>query len=294
MGYKERVRNSLYGLAIGDAISWPAFYHRTYTLPFWTRRLRREIDAAQEEQNIIRFPMPFSLNRPTENLQFGPTDDTEWAAFTAQLLIESEGNLTRDRVYEKWSQLAKEAENVRGSISVQGALRNIQKGAKPPMTGQDNPHYFDDSACSRAVVIGAAFPGKLENVLELVSFDGEVTNSLDGLWAAQGLGSAVSTACAGGTWQEAVSNSVSVLPTGSWVRRTVCQALELAENYVGFSAIPQLDLLVNKEYSYGGAAPEVLALTLAVTVLVEGDFEKGITMSLYGRVTKDNREGLFL
>ena len=87
MGYKERVRNSLYGLAIGDAMSWPAFYHRTYTLPFWTRRLRREIDAAQEDYQITRFPMPFSLNRPTENLQFGPTDDTEWAAFTANFSL---------------------------------------------------------------------------------------------------------------------------------------------------------------------------------------------------------------
>ncbi len=46
MNYEVRAKGALYGLAIGDAVGWPALYHRTYTLPFWTRRLRREIDAA--------------------------------------------------------------------------------------------------------------------------------------------------------------------------------------------------------------------------------------------------------
>jgi len=42
---KQRAFNAMMGLATGDAISWPSLYHRSYLLPFWTRRIRREIDC---------------------------------------------------------------------------------------------------------------------------------------------------------------------------------------------------------------------------------------------------------
>src|SRR5512141_2275250 len=76
--FETRARNALLGLALGDAIGWTAMYHRAHTLPAWTRRRRREIDAQREETNVLRIPMPFSLNQPSETFDLCPTDDTEW------------------------------------------------------------------------------------------------------------------------------------------------------------------------------------------------------------------------
>lgn len=280
MGYEQRARNALVGLAVGDALSWPAFYHRTYTLPFWTRRLRREIDAAQETQGILRFPMPFSLNRPTENLQFAPTDDTEWVSFTMEALVAAEGELTAEEVLRRWRALL-DQEEVRGSISVQGALHNLRRGAVPPVTGTDNAHYFDDSACLRALPVGILWQRDRERILEQVELEGSVTNSRDGLWAAQAVAVAVGALCAGSSLEEALELGQEVLPRDSWTFRTVQAALEIAEEGdPPFALIPKLDRLINKEYSYGGAAPEVLALAFAITRLVKGSIEQGILCAL--------------
>lgn len=280
MAYEQRARNALVGLAVGDALSWPAFYHRTYTLPFWTRRLRREIDAAQEAQGILRFPMPFSLNRPTEHLQFAPTDDAEWAAFTMEALIEAKGELTAELVLQRWKALLEE-EEVRGSISIQGALHNLKRGAVPPVTGSDNAHYFDDSACIRAIPIGILGQGRTDEITAQVALDGSVTNSRDGLWAAQALAVAVGALCAGSPLDEALRKGFEVLPPDSWAFRTVGDALALVEGEEApFALIPKLDRLINKEYSYGGAAPEVLALAFALTQSVAGNPEQGILYAL--------------
>ena len=281
MNYEVRAKGALYGLAIGDAVGWPAFYHRTYTLPFWTRRLRREIDAAQEDQRVLRFPMPFSLNRPTEDLQFAPTDDTEWASFTMEALLETEGELTEDVILSRWLALL-DQEEVRGSISVQGALHNLRRGVRPPVTGSDNAHYFDDSACLRAIPIGVVWQGNREKILQQVELDAQVTNSRDGLWAAQALAVAVGALCGGSGLKQAVELARAVLPGNSWAARTAAEAWEMAIESAGsaFALIPKLDRLINKEYSYGGAAPEVLALAFAITALVDCDLERGIMYAL--------------
>lgn len=79
---KQRAKNAMIGLAIGDSISWTSMFHRSVLLPPWTRRIRREIDAASETTNVIVTPMPFSLNQPAKYFNISPTDETEWAAFS--------------------------------------------------------------------------------------------------------------------------------------------------------------------------------------------------------------------
>jgi len=283
---KRRAKSALIGLAIGDALSWPALYHRSYMLPFWTRRIRREIDAGSEETNIIRPPMPFSLNRPSEPLALGPTDDTEWAAFTATLLIEQNGDLDPEHLLRAWLELANGSARlsspksaiVRGGVSTQAALTNLRRGLRPPICGHDNPHYFDDGACARAVPIGVVCAGNPERAAKLAAIDACVTNAEDGLWAAQAMAAAVSVACAGGTAKEAVDAALAPLPSQSWIQRTAAKAMSLCEGTTSlFEAIPILaDEIVNREYSYGTAAPETLALTLAITTLAKNDFASAV------------------
>ncbi|CAM5477270.1 hypothetical protein SCALM49S_08770 [Streptomyces californicus] len=48
---------------------------------------------------------------------------------------------------------------LRARISVRAGLGNLATGLRPPATGHDNPHYFDDAACVRACVLAVAHPG---------------------------------------------------------------------------------------------------------------------------------------
>ena len=48
---------------------------------------------------------------------------------------------------------------LRARISVRAGLGNLAAGLRPPATGHDNPHYFDDAACVRAAVLAVVHPG---------------------------------------------------------------------------------------------------------------------------------------
>lgn len=266
------------GLAVGDAISWPAMFHRSFLFPFWTRRIRREIDAAVENTNVIRPPMPFSLNRPAEAFAIGPADDAEWAAFTAQQLLAQDDYLTPEKILAAWLELAQSTEPVRGGVSLQAALFNLRQQKFPPASGNDNPHYFDDGALCRAVPIGIVCAGQPHEAATLAALEASVTNAEDGVWAAQALATAMSVACAGGGMETAIAAAVEILPKDSWVRRTVAQALSFcASTNSIFEIFPQLsEAIVNREYSYGNVAPETLALTLAIVKITQGQFELAV------------------
>ena len=287
---KIRAENALLGLAIGDALSWPALFHRSHLLPPWTRRIRREIEAGSEETNIIRPPAPFSLNQPSGHFALGPTDDTEWAAFTTILLIEQNGELSPDVLLSAWLELANSPTAIRGGVSTVAALTNIRRGLKPPVCGHDNPHYFDDGACARAVPIGVFCAGHPARAARLAEIDAYVTNAEDGVWAAQAIAAAVSVACAGGTTKKTVAAAFAVLPEHSLIQRTVAKALSLREHVTSlFEAVPVFaDEIVNREYSYGTAAPETLALTLAITALAGNDFSSAVTAATTIAKTADS------
>src|SRR5690606_29903108 len=76
---------------------WPAGRHRAARMPDWTRRLTRELDHFAEENATTTLPVPIALNQPPEPLRLGPSDDAEWAAFTALSVLsatESAGGAT--------------------------------------------------------------------------------------------------------------------------------------------------------------------------------------------------------
>lgn len=272
---KTRAFTAFMGLGIGDAMSWQAMYHRSYLLPFWTRRIRREIDAASEESNTIRLPMPFSLNQPAEVFAIGPTDDTEWAVFTAKQLLDQQGHLDKDKSLQTWLRLANSEESVRGSIGVQAGLANLRRGKLPPICGHDNPHYFDDSSMCRAVPIGIVCAGKPDRAAALAKLDAMMTNADEGILAAQIIAAMMSQACAGESLEEIMRYVRRMIQQSSWLEKTVENALCLAESSVSIlHAFPVLcDRIINRVYSYADAAPETLALLLVILKKTGADFE---------------------
>ena len=276
---KQRARNAMIGLAIGDALSWTAMFHRSVLLPSWTRRIRRDIDSTSETTNVIVTPMPFSLNQPAQHFNISPTDDTEWAAFSAGVLLSNGNSSYNQTVLKEWMNLARSNDSVRGGVSTQAALHNLRNGILPPQSGKENPHYFDDGAMSRAVPIGIICAGHPDKAARLVDIDATVTNSEDGVWAAQAMAVAISLVCSGQNITDALGTAHQYLPESSWVRRTVDEATRISEKCDSlFSILPELhNTIVNREYSYGNVAPETLALTFVIARLHGSNFDTAVT-----------------
>ena len=277
---KQKI-GALYGLAIGDALSWPAMYHRSYQLPFWTRRKRREMDVVAETDFTLILTFPYSLNQNADAFNLCPAMNTEWVAFTLQQLLGNGKKPNAENWVKGWYSLNDSDEPLRASIAIKTALANLRKGKLPPASGHDNPHYFDDSAMSRAIPIGLLFHTDSEALMKAVEMDASVTNSEDGIWAAQSLAVAISNALNGKNIDKIILNAIEVLPSNSWSKRVVQDTMNICnESHSFLEAIPALtSQIINREYSYGSAAPETLAIILSVIYFSQNSFKKAISMA---------------
>lgn len=278
---KLRARNAMFGLAIGNSISWTSMYYRSAALPFWTRRIRREIEAASETENILLHPMPFSLNQSVEHFDLYPTAVVEWTTFASENILKSEGKSFTETARTAWLELSKDEASIKGTVGIKAALKNLSKGISSPRSGKENPHYFDDSALTRVIPIGLVCGGLPEEAASLAKAEAEITNYEDGVWAAQAAAVFVSLLCDGKNIETAIDVACKYLPENSWVRRVVNEALSYSENCKSvFDILPLLNKnIVNPEYSYGNIAPETLALALVITKIHLKNFQEAVSLA---------------
>ncbi|WP_405802148.1 ADP-ribosylglycohydrolase family protein [Streptomyces sp. NBC_01506] len=292
---RHRVEGLLLGLASGDAAGWPAARHRAARMPEWTRRLTRELDTFAEQNATTTLPVPIALNQPPEPLRLGPSDDAEWAAFAAETVLTAFGDLflglpadrrMRAAVDLAWNTLASEVAAaadrapevesavlpLRARISVRAGLGNLATGLRPPATGHDNPHYFDDAACVRAVVLAVVHPGRPAAAAELAEFDARYTQDGDGVHGARAMAAAVAAALGGADTGAAVAAALEQLPDSTEIGRNARHAVKLARDFANepagsFALVPLLEhQIVDHVYSYGIAAAETVPVALALTV----------------------------
>ncbi|MER8033813.1 ADP-ribosylglycohydrolase family protein [Streptomyces hydrogenans] len=292
---RDAVEGLLLGLAAGDAAGWPAARHRAARMPEWTRRLTRELDTFAEQNATTTLPVPIALNQPPEPLRLGPSDDAEWAAFTAEAVLAAAGPLfaalprerrLRAAVDLAWNHLAgqvaaaadraPEIESavlpLRARISVRAGLGNLATGLRPPATGHDNPHYFDDAACVRAAVLAVVHPGDPRAAAELAEFDARYTQDGDGVHGARATAAAVAAALGGADAGTAVEAALAELPPVTEIGRNARHAVKLARTAdSAFELVPLLEhQIVDHVYSYGIAAAETVPVALALTVAARG------------------------
>ncbi|MDH6216335.1 ADP-ribosylglycohydrolase [Streptomyces pseudovenezuelae] len=271
-------------------------------MPQWTRRLTRELDTFAEQNATTTLPVPIALNQPPEPLKLGPSDDAEWAAFAAEALLRAGDNTalgdlskerrTRAAIDLTWNALAAEvaaAANrapevesavlpLRARISVRAGLGNLAAGLRPPATGHDNPHYFDDAACVRACVLAVAHPGDPERAAALAEFDARYTQDGDGVHGARAMAAAVSLALTGADVKTCVSAALAELPESTEIGRNARHALNLAQNSESaFALIPLLEhQIVDHVYSYGIAAAETVPVALALATAAQGRIAEAV------------------
>ncbi len=291
-----RIEGLLLGLAAGDAAGWPAARHRAARMPEWTRRLTRELDTFAEHNATTTLPVPIALNQPPEPLRLGPSDDAEWAAFAAEAVLRAGddaalGDLSRERrmraaIDLTWNAIACEVAAaadrapeiesavlpLRARISVRAGLGNLAAGLRPPATGHDNPHYFDDAACVRACVLAVAHPGDPRLAAELAEFDARYTQDGDGVHGARAMAAALALALVGADPDACVAAALAELPEHTEIGRNARHALELARGAdSAFALIPLLEhQIVDHVYSYGIAAAETVPVALALVTASGG------------------------
>ncbi len=293
---RDAIEGLLLGLAAGDAAGWPAARHRAARMPEWTRRLTRELDTFAEQNATTALPVPIALNQPPEPLLLGPSDDAEWAVFTAEAILASADpalsglppeRRLRAAVDLAWNALAgqvaaaadraPEVESavlpLRARISVRAGLGNLATGLRPPATGHDNPHYFDDAACVRAAVLALVHPGDPRAAAELAEFDARYTQDGDGVHGARATAAAVAAALGGADVGEAVGAALAELPPATEIGRNARHAVELARSAdSAFALVPLLEhRIVDHVYSYGVAAAETVPVALALTLAAGGE-----------------------
>ncbi|WP_308416674.1 ADP-ribosylglycohydrolase family protein [Streptomyces sp. AJS327] len=304
-----RVEGLLLGIAAGDAAGWPSGRHRAARMPDWTRRLTRELDTFAEQNATTTLPVPIALNQPPEPLRLGPSDDAEWAALTARAVLSagsgrdtdlSPDQRVRSALTLSWNALADEvaaaaarADEIesaeiplRARISVRAGLGNLAAGLRPPATGHDNPHYFDDAACVRAAVLAVVHPGAPEAAAALAEFDARYTQDDDGVHGARAMAAAVSVALAAGPAGACVEAALAQLPEGTEIRRNALHAVRLARAAVApgpgrpgtaFALVPVLEHeIVDHVYSYGIAAAETVPVALALALASAGTIGEAV------------------
>ena len=298
----RRIEGLLLGLAAGDAAGWPAARHRAARMPEWTRRLTRELDTFAEQNATTTLPVPIALNQPPEPLRLGPSDDAEWAAFAAEAVLRAaDGSALEDLSRERrmraaidlsWNAVAAEvaaaaeraaeAESMllplRARISVRAGLGNLAAGLRPPATGHDNPHYFDDAACVRACVLAVAHPGNPRRAAELAEFDARYTQDGDGVHGARAMAAALARALGGADVDACVTAALAELPEATEIGRNARHALALAHGAdSAFALVPLLEhQIVDHVYSYGIAAAETVPVALALALAARGRIAEAV------------------
>ncbi|MGW6274398.1 MULTISPECIES: ADP-ribosylglycohydrolase family protein [unclassified Streptomyces] len=301
---RQRIEGLLLGLAAGDAAGWPAARHRAARMPEWTRRLTRELDTFAEQNATTTLPVPIALNQPPEPLRLGPSDDAEWAAFAAESLLRaadgtlgpqlSPGRRVRAALDLAWNTLASEIAAaaarapevesavlpLRARISVRAGLGNLATGLRPPATGHDNPHYFDDAACVRACVLALVHPGDPEQAAALAEFDARYTQDGDGVHGARAMAAAIAAALGGAGVDATVDAALAQLPEHTEIGRNAWHAVKLARTQPedgAFGLVPLLEhQIVDHVYSYGIAAAETVPVALALTTAARGRISEAV------------------
>jgi ADP-ribosylglycohydrolase len=273
-------------------------------MPEWTRRLTRELDTFAEQNATTTLPVPIALNQPPEPLRLGPSDDAEWAAFAAEALLRAGdaaalGDLslerrTRASIDLSWNAVASEIAAaadrapevesavlpLRARISVRAGLGNLAAGLRPPATGHDNPHYFDDAACVRACVLAVAHPGDPRGAAELAEFDARYTQDGDGVHGARAMAAALALALVGANVDDCTAAALAELPAETEIGRNARHALDLAHRHRSegtFALVPLLEhQIVDHVYSYGIAAAETVPVALALATAAEGRIAEAV------------------
>ncbi|MCC7208898.1 MAG: ADP-ribosylglycohydrolase family protein [Anaerolineae bacterium] len=276
---KARFLGAAFGLAYGDAISFPALFHRFQAGEFPRKRhdflWRTNTDL--DRQRITRLMVPYTHRLPAALLEPSPTDDTEFMLLTLRAILRADGPPTADTFLAVWLEdVLPTAERVRSSFSERAAIENLKHGLRPPATGNDNPLHYEDGAALRAVPIGLYNVGSPEQAAAMAILDAHITQAEDGIYGAQAVAAAVAALAGGASLGEGMAAARRYFPSGSWIAHNdeLARACRAEAESPDTLALLLSTRVVNTVYSYGNAAPETIPAALALVEACAGDVQQ--------------------
>jgi len=253
----DRARGSLRGLAIGDALGRPA----------------ENLTAAEIVERFGR------ITGYVDGEVVG-TDDTEFAIFSGQLLIEHGSDLTMHVATEAWrAELLGQTDSGRAALSgagfsTTGALVNLERGLVAPESA-GHAHAWSDELAMRAAVFGVFATGDPLEAARLAVIDGAVAVNGEGIYSGVAVAAAVSVAMTLAdtdttTAVDAVFGAAfDAIPADSWTTRN----LEIATSVTDSGSIDMLlDALVARHYPWTDLGPEAVGLAFAAIKIGRADF----------------------
>jgi ADP-ribosylglycohydrolase len=251
-----RARGCLAGLAVGDALGRPA-------------------EGMEPEEIVARWGR---IEGYVADTPLG-SDDTEYALLTAKALLRYREDFSADRVADLWQAEVCHQDGgfAGGGFSEMAAIRNLERGHRPPRSGQ-HAHGWSDGLAMRVGPIGVAAAGRPDLAARWAREDGLVSHSGEGIYAGQALAAAVAVAIVGADAQAAFTAAIDAVPADSWTARS----LRVAEDVVRRSpdwttaASAAVRALAVRRYYWADIAPEAVSLAFVAVLAGEGDFTETV------------------
>lgn len=254
--HKERARGALTGLAIGDALGAPT---EGYSPEYINQKWGRITGFINENQH--------------------GSDDTEYALFSAGLLLRYSESLTAEIVADAWR---KDIINPNNAYKGAGfseiiAIRNLANGIQPPLSGK-HLHSWSDGLAMRAAPFGIVFCGDPDAAAEYVKRDGEVSHSGEGIYGGQAVAAAVAIAMKGAGLDEIVNAALKVIPQKSWTYSIIKKAVEIGGDSpdVWSSLKPLYEEICVKNYFWADLAPEAVGLAFGIIMASKNSFTDAV------------------
>lgn len=262
MTLRERARGCLLGLAVGDALGQPT---EGKTLNFIRENYGRITDFLSEHPGV--------------------SDDTEYALFSASILLKYGLDFTSEQVAQEWKEhLASQEGGFKGAgFSEMAAIENLRRGLLPPASGE-HIHAWSDGLAMRVAPFAVVAPGNPRLAAELARRDGLVSHSGEGIYAGQAVAAATAVALTlePGAGEETArilaQSALEVIPANSWTARAIAKGVAIGEHApdVWNALEPLYEEIVAQYYHWSDLAPEAVGLAFGIIAAAGCDFVQSV------------------
>jgi ADP-ribosylglycohydrolase len=252
----SRARGCLAGLAVGDALGRPA-------------------EGMEPDEIVARWGR---VEGYVADTPLG-SDDTEYALLTAKALLRFRQDFDAENVADLWRDEVCHQEGgfAGGGFSEMATIRNLERGHRPPRSGQ-HAHGWSDGLAMRVAPIGIAAAGNPDLAARWAWEDGLVSHSGEGIYAGQAVAAAVAITMAGGDVDEAFAAALDVIPSDSWTARSMLtgRAVVAAADSWTTAAREAVSELAVHRYYWADLAPEAVSLAFVAVLAGGGDFRETV------------------
>lgn len=212
-------------------------------------------------------------------------DDVDYAVLGLRLLETHGPDFTTEQVGELWLLCLPYAQTF---TAERAAYRNLANGLRPPLTATtDNPYQEWIGALIRADIHGWTSPGDPRRAAALARRDAVLSHTGNGVYGAMWAAALVAAAFTARTARAALDASLTQIPSGSRLARTVRRTAALYDAGLPWERAVAAQDSEHSRLSWIHTVPNA-ALITAGLLYGEGDFTTTIALTVRGGLDTDS------